>query len=354
MEQAAEPGGSPRRWTPRATVVLSIASAAATLPLAIIYWLRPDSCAAITVWPVWAWAIPGLAILLPGIRRGRGRPALLAACVWAVWLVALAEEPKSLLRFNQLDSVEWRTAAREGRAIRVVSLNCAAGTVEAMGEVAPYHPDLVLLQESPTEKQVTDFAHRLFGSDAGIGVGFDPSIVARGSLTPAAQPPDHRAWFVMATVHLPGKPPLDVISLRLTPACVRTDLYSASAWEQHAENRRLRREQLCAVVEALRRKNSGNPVVLAGDFNAQQDDAVFDLLRPTLRDVFKTAGSGWGDTIINEAPVLRIDEIWASPAIRATAVVARRTANSDHRMVVADLILPPMQGTSAPPANPAR
>ena len=63
-------------------------------------------------------------------------------------------------------------------------------------------------------------------------------------------------------------------------------------------------------------------------------------LRPItafLQDGFGEAGIGWGNTITNNLPVHRIDQIWISQGLRALAVSARRTRHSDHRMVVCDI-----------------
>jgi vancomycin resistance protein VanJ len=307
--------------------------------LAIVYAVRPDGCSALTVWPVLAWPIVSLITLAACLRRRGNRVVLLAMAVWALFACVFAEEPKSLLRFRSLDSAEWRASRIRGQAVRVASLNCAGGTVEAMREIAALHPDVILLQESPTRQQVEAYAQELFGTGAGVDVGFDTSIIVRGRLAPVPLTTADHAYFVRGTATVDGGPVLDVVSLRLTPACVRTDLYSPQAWRDHEDNRRFRRAQLQKVEDSIARVSLKGPVVLGGDFNAPQDDAVFDVLRTRLTDTFKLAGCGWGDTITNEVPVLRIDQIWTSPEIRPVAVIALKTVNSDHRMVVADLIV---------------
>jgi endonuclease/exonuclease/phosphatase (EEP) superfamily protein YafD len=47
---------------------------------------------------------------------------------------------------------------------------------------------------------------------------------------------------------------------------------------------------------------------------------------------------GWGNTIINDFPALRIDQIWASDALLVRNVVTHQTKNSDHRAVVTDFL----------------
>jgi endonuclease/exonuclease/phosphatase (EEP) superfamily protein YafD len=80
------------------------------------------------------------------------------------------------------------------------------------------------------------------------------------------------------------------------------------------------------------------PVIVGGDFNIGGRDALFRRLRPRFHDAFREGGIGWGDTLINEFPFIRIDQIWVSDHFRAASVVARRTEHSDHRMVICDLV----------------
>jgi endonuclease/exonuclease/phosphatase (EEP) superfamily protein YafD len=81
------------------------------------------------------------------------------------------------------------------------------------------------------------------------------------------------------------------------------------------------------------------PVVVGGDFNEPGGDPLLRSVLPGLRDCFSVAGVGWGDTLINELPVWRVDQIWVSEHFRSEIVRARRTVNSDHRIVVCDLSL---------------
>lgn len=221
--------------------------------------------------------------------------------------------------------------------MRVVSLNCAGGLPEVAAEVAAYEPDIVLLQESPGRRDVERLAAWLFGADAGMLAGPDGSILARGRLTPKPLSPLLRTTFVQARVRLTSGIEAEVISLRLAPAIVREDLWSPECWREQTANRQVRREQLRAVAGQIAALPRETPLIVGGDFNAPAGDAVFRLLQPRLRDAFREGGTGWGNTIMNDLPVHRIDQVWISPAFRATAVVARKTRHSDHRLVVCDL-----------------
>ena len=144
-----EPTGpsSPLRWLRFARRVPLAGSVALGVALAVVYVWRPDACAAVTIVPVGAWLVPGLALTVLDLRSRRGWVVVAA---WVVFLIALAEEPRSLGRgLIRSGTLAPGTMSPPVGAIRVVSLNCAIGTVPAADEVAAYHPDIVLLQESP-------------------------------------------------------------------------------------------------------------------------------------------------------------------------------------------------------------
>ena len=318
-------------WVP------SVVSASLCFGLTICYVARTDACAAVTVIPSWAWLVPGLFLAAFNLRGRENRKGWPVIAAWLIFLLVLVEEPWSLGR-ALLRPIRLALEARpSGEALRVISLNCAIGNRLAAEEVIRYRPDIVLLQESPGRSEVEELARRLFGKEAGVVHGVDASLVVRGQVTPAELPPAMRGYFVQARVRLATGRDIEVVSTRLLPAVFRADLWSPDCWRAQMQNRRSRREQLRVIAQRI--GSISVPVIVGGDFNAPQGDAVFRLLRPKLHDAFTEGGLGWGDTIINSFPVLRIDQIWVSDAIRAHAVVAQSTRNSDHRMVICDLSL---------------
>src|SRR5437867_7810143 len=78
------------------------------------YFWRADSYAAVTVWPAWVWAAPG--ILLAGVSWRRSRRWLLGAVVmfWVAYLLIFAEETRSLARRRRWPSAEWEAARQRG------------------------------------------------------------------------------------------------------------------------------------------------------------------------------------------------------------------------------------------------
>jgi endonuclease/exonuclease/phosphatase (EEP) superfamily protein YafD len=259
--------------------------------------------------------------------------------MWLGFVLVFAEEPWSLLRLmTSVPSSGQRERAHD-ESIRVVSLNCNVGSPGAAEEVARYRPDIILLQESPGRSTLEALRRKLFGTEGGIVPGVDASLVVRGRVVPADLSADLRANCVQARVVLPSGTVVEVISTRLVPAVFRLDLWSPDCWREQRENRQRRRAQLTAMVRRLEVLPPTMPIIVGGDFNAPQGDAVFHLLQPRLHDAFAEGGRGWGNTIINDVPFLRIDQIWTNAEFRWASVVARRTRHSDHRMVVADLIL---------------
>jgi len=71
--------------------------------------------------------------------------------------------------------------------------------------------------------------------------------------------------------------------------------------------------------------------------NVPAGDGALSLRRERVRDTFAESGRGWGNTVLNETPLLRIDQVWAGEHLGAVSSVARKTGNSDHRMVICDL-----------------
>jgi vancomycin resistance protein VanJ len=314
-----------------------ILSALVLVGVSIGYGGRFDSLAAITVFPVWVWPVPGLILAASGFRLKRRRWMVIVGSCWVVFLLGFAEEPWSLLRL-----ATWPGSPASGSiSVRVVSLNCDIGNRNALAEVAAVGPEVVLLQESPGVDGIKKLAKELFGEEAGFFAGVDASLLVRGRVVPADLSANQRSFFVEARARLVSGVEVEIISTRLVPAVFRLDLWSPDCWREQAENRRKRREQLREIARRIESIPADIPIILGGDFNAPQGDAVFRLLEARLHDTFRDGGRGWGNTIINDFPVLRIDQVWASRTIKAARVVARRTQHSDHRMVVADLVFPP-------------
>jgi endonuclease/exonuclease/phosphatase family metal-dependent hydrolase len=320
------------------TVALTV-SALLCVCVAHCYFWRGDAYAALTVWPVWAWLIPGLLLAGIGWRRSRKRVVVAIVALWLVYLMCFAEEVHSLARWRRWPSRAWQTAHQHGEALRIISLNCAGGNPRAAAEVKGYEPDIVLLQESPQRGELEKVAQQFFGTNATVVAGPDASIIVRGQATPQPQVGTMHSHYSHARVRLGSGTEIEVISLRLPPAPLRDDLWAADCWRDYTGDRQMRRQMLSTICQNVDSLSRSVPFIIGGDFNAPGGDAIFRLLEPRFHDAFKEAGTGWGDTILNEYPLLRIDQIWLSAHFHAVTTLARRTQNSDHRMVICDVLL---------------
>jgi vancomycin resistance protein VanJ len=320
---------------------LLAASALLCVTATTVHLWRSDATVALALLPPWLWLGPGAVLCALGWTR-RDRPWAVATLgAWIAFVLVCAEDVRSLARPCRAESPQWSEARRRGEAIRVLSLNCNGGNTNAAAEVVAHDPDLVLLQESPRRPFVESLARSLFGDDVGVLWSAEASILARGAIEESPPPATDRTRVVRARVRLRSGIELEAINVRLSPFAVRLDLWRPDCWREQAATRRMHRKQLRPALDHIESLPARVPVLCAGDFNEPARGLPYDLFPKRLRDAFREAGCGWGNTILNDFPVLRIDQVWVSEPFRVQSVRTVRTVHSDHRMVVCDLWLPP-------------
>ena len=265
-----------------------------------------------------------------GWRRANRRWTTLAAAAWLLFAVVHAEELSSLARgwFHPIED------DKPTGALRIVTLNCGGGHADALAETLPLKPDVLLLQEPPSRPETELFCKRLFGAAGETRYDMDTAILIRGNLTDVRRS-DSRIFFSHARADMVGFGPVDLVSLRLDTGHVQLNLWNPDCWRTHY---RWRLRQLAQIREIAAELPVQTPLLVAGDFNAPQQDRIFSLLPTGMQDAFAIAGKGIGNTILNEIPVLRIDQIWVSSHFQVVQSFARQTQASDHRLVVADLV----------------
>lgn len=106
----------------------------------------------------------------------------------------------------------------------------------------------------------------------------------------------------------------------------------------------VRATQVAETVDILAEDGEHATQVLLGDFNALPDAPELAPLWTRVRDTFAVAGSGDGSTFPAQAPDRRIDYATVSQrvVVRSATVPGSALAReaSDHRPVVADLLVP--------------
>jgi vancomycin resistance protein VanJ len=122
-------------------------------------------------------------------------------------------------------------------------------------------------------------------------------------------------------------------------AARREGLDGAADWQRNHANRLQQARALARDLAGSRR-----PLVLAGDLNAPQSSPVIgSLLAVGLRDAFTSAGRGYGyshgHSLRNGFDLLRIDHVLVSPDIGVMTCFVGQSDASEHRPVIADLLL---------------
>ena len=264
---------------------------------------------------------------------------MICLAAWLVFVLVLAEEPRSLVRGLVVSKEKPQTTTRQ-TTVTVVSLNCAGGSIEAVREVLPFHPDIMLLQEVPSNADMQPYAQALYGTEAQIAYGPDTAIVVRGKIEQLPLPPLQNAFMTAARIRLQSDFEANVICIRLKPPVIDINILSPACWKNHREDRKARRKQISQIVEQIVRTPEGLPLILGGDFNVGANDGCLRALRIHLKDTFAQGGAGWGHTALNSIPLFRVDQVWASSHLKPVCVYAEKTRHSDHRMVICHLAIP--------------
>ena len=302
--------------------------------LAVVYTLRPDTLAAVTILPAWIWLILFGFLPLTLIRKPYKAILLLPVATWLLFTILHIEEPRSLIRGFFLPA----TIEKSEGALRIITINCGGGQTRALSELTSFDPDILLLTESPPLADIQSFARDLFGDEHAYVFNADTSIIVRGELIDVRSNHNQRILYSHAIFRRTGMDPIHLFSVRLPPSMIRLDWWNPACWITHQTMREIQMNQMRLLISEL--PHSG-AVVFGGDFNAPQGDRIFQLIPESMIDTFARSGRGLGNTIINDIPVLRIDQIWASDSFTTHQSFVHASSHSDHRIVISDLIRKP-------------
>lgn len=113
-------------------------------------------------------------------------------------------------------------------------------------------------------------------------------------------------------------------------------------YDEQRRNEQIRDWLAAVTAETL-------PVIAGGDFNTSDNSAVYPTIAARLSDSYRTVEPGLGTTWPVGAklpiplplpPLMRIDYIWHSDALRALSASVGPEVGSDHRPIMATLALP--------------
>lgn len=243
------------------------------------------------------------------------------------------------VRFMTYNIKSYRAVFKEG------------GFVPLNNEIAQHQPDILVMQDAREVSRVGDLPygmrdvlprHKLYAyGQYAVASRFPISGCAPFDMS--LQGEKHE--YVRCTVDIDGTR-VDLVTAHfLTPReglnATREDrLRSLEEWRSNFADRLSQADRIATALAPLKR-----PTIVAGDLNAPEHSIVVrTLLDLGLRDAFTAAGRGWGFThghsLQPGVSFLRIDHILVSPEIGVREAWVGWRGGSEHRPVVADLVIP--------------
>lgn len=327
-------------------VALVLASLLFHLVTVALFTRQPDRFAAFTAIPIWIWGSAGLAISSFAFIFFRARLSLFITAVWAITILFMADETRPLARIGSEPLNPGSPGRFGGReVIRVATINWAGSEENFSEPIIRFKPDIIFIQEMPPEFRVRQLNEILFEGkgDYRYDKHTRCALVVRGVIEHhIPNPPELPFRSQQVRVRLPSGRKIELVNIHLQAASTNLSLWKRDCWRAHHHNRQARRQELSVTLQKLEKTNL-NPklpgVIIAGDFNAPAGDRIYRQLMDDYNDTFSEAGSGWGNTYHRTYPLLRIDHIFASNAFYTARSKVVTIAESDHRMVISDLVM---------------
>jgi len=199
-------------------------------------------------------------------------------------------------------------------------------------EILAAAPDLVALQEVDP-----DGAARLRRS--GVLARFPYRVT---EIRPGASGIALWSRFPLAESQVQDVGGWPAISATVVLGARRLRLYTFHVIAPVGEGRARWKAQLRRIDEEIRRER--RPLVVVGDFNATRYHPSFRrLLSDRLADAHERRGRGWATTWPRNRwplpPVMRLDHVLVSPEVGVRSVREGVGRGSDHRPIIADLVL---------------
>jgi endonuclease/exonuclease/phosphatase (EEP) superfamily protein YafD len=336
----------------RLLIVMSLLCA---VGLAVLYHfgpLRSGWVELLRYVPFLAYAVP--AVLALGLSCLLGWGWRLAA-VLALGLMGTAVTDLSLGRGRTTLPPD----APGTRTVRVMTYNIKSyravfrhgGFVSLNNEIAQHQPDLLVMQDAREVSRQGDLPygmrdvlpqHKLYAyGQYAVASRFPVSGCAPADMSYRGE----KHEYVRCTVDIDGTRVDLVTAHLLTPreglnATREERLGGLEDWSANFADRLTQADRIIGALAPLQR-----PTIVAGDLNAPEHSAVVQtFLGIGLRDAFSAGGIGWGFThghsLKPGVSFLRIDHLLVSPEIGVRDAWVGWRGGSEHRPVVADLVIP--------------
>jgi endonuclease/exonuclease/phosphatase (EEP) superfamily protein YafD len=315
--------------------------AAVVLSIALLNVLGPERwwwAGANMFLPQWIWGAPSLALL----------PLSLAYARRWMWLPAATV----LLVAGPLMGFSWSAQrAAEGVPLRVMTYNVqlwqSQNVAEVVAEIQAAHPDILFLQDARAggrtvvDNFVSDWNVASFGQYV-IASKFPIVDSAPGDISYDGE----THTYLHARINVAGQIVFVSTAHFATPRDALSGYRSPRFWAGAAplikENLSHRMLQARKLADDLRHVQE--PLIVAGDLNSPPPSLVIRTLTDLgLTDAFSAGGRGYGytfgHTLLYGESFLRLDHILVSRHFTTAASSVGGTSGSDHRPVVADVVL---------------
>ena len=300
---------------------------------------QPDRLAAFTVLPLWFWGVIGLSIAVTALLLLRASLSLILSFIWILTIFVGSDEAKVLSNIGTRAPIKGGSATISGSPIiRVLTLNCKNFTEgNPTNDILAWNADIILLQEIHPYfvKGICDKAYQ----DKGFyRVHHSSGIISRWPIKRDGRIDQFRDH--QCTIQTPYGSTIEVMNVHLGTAATDARLWLRECWRTHKNNRLFRRNELGAILQTLDTTASPikNAVIIGGDYNAPAQDATYRLMDRDYQDAYLQAGCGWSNTFPRSLPMMRLDHIYISSQLKCVRATAETVTNSDHRILVTDLI----------------
>ena len=343
--------------------LLFLAACAGSLGLVIIYhWPRVNVLVYyFGVRPSFVWFGMLFPALIVGAYSLRWRWFAVGCAIWLVGLCGTEEilqvakpYPSAAREDFWVSRMAFRSYIETARPasgeiavpLRVVTWNVRGGTLGAHGiasQLAGLDPDIVFLQEgshggreSLQEVLRTTPAFKDYHISSGHVAVLSRFPASRLESANGLEAMRGGVWrFDIA----PGVA-ITGINVHLASQEMRTQLFRG--WSVSQIQRLIQRSamEFGAIGQMIERKRTQGPVLLAGDFNFLPTYPYLRRATAPLKDAFRENGYGWGKTVRPRIPVARIDMIFVPQDAHVYYASAVDTRYSDHRMTLAEVVVP--------------
>lgn len=149
--------------------------------------------------------------------------------------------------------------------------------------------------------------------------------------------PDSYNKIIQADIHI-GKQTIRLFNVHLQTTGVTPDIESKNMIQVMQKHALKRNRQAEILHEAI--QSSSYPVLVCGDFNDVPSSYAYSQVSQGLRDCFKEAGYGWGNTYQSLGNLFRIDYTLCSKQAVVTDYALISNSWSDHKIQCATIYYP--------------